>query len=168
MLETIAANGTTIPPIIIIQGRQHMENWYTEKLDDNARVLLSESGYTNTELALIYLDHLILHTGAATNKPPKVLLMDRHGSHMQDDFIIKATDHNIHPYPHILQPLDVGVFQPYKHWHKKAVQHAMHNLDIDYNVASFLRDLGEIHKHSKRGQSKEPSRRLEFGQLIVI
>ena len=78
MHETIAANGTTIPPIIIIQGRQHMENWYTEKLDDNARVLLSESGYTNTELALIYLDHLILHTGAATNKPPKVLLMDRH------------------------------------------------------------------------------------------
>ena len=135
-----------------------MENWYTEKLDDNARVLLSESGYTNTELALIYLDHLILHTGAATNKPPKVLLMDRHGSHMQDDFIIKATDHNIHPYPfpghltHILQPLDVGVFQPYKHWHKKAVQHAMHNLNIDYNVASFLRDLGEIHKETfKKG-----------------
>jgi hypothetical protein len=150
MLETIIANGTTIPPIIIIQGRQHMESWYTEKLDDDVRVVLSESGYTNTELALIYLDHLILHTGAAMNKPPKVLLMDRHGSHMQDDFIIKATDYNIHPYPfpghltHILQPLDVGVFQPYKHWHKKAVQHAMRNLDIDYNVASFLRDLGEI------------------------
>ena len=121
-----------------------------EKLDDNARVLLSESRYTNMELALIYLDHLILYTSAATNKPPKVLLMDRHRSHMQDDFIIKAIDHNIHPYPfpghltYILQPLDVGVFQPYKHWHKKAVQHTMHNLDIDYNVASFLCDLQEI------------------------
>ena len=150
MLKTIIANSTTIPPIIIIQGRQHIENQYIEKLDDDARVLLSKSRYTNTELALIYLDHLILHTSAATNKPPKVLLMDRHRSYMQDDFVIKATDHNIHPYPfprhltHILQPLDVGVFQPYKHWHKKAVQHAMRNLDIDYNVASFLRDLGEI------------------------
>src|SRR3984957_5096927 len=150
MLETIIANGTTIPPIIIIQGQQHIKNWYTEKLDDDAKVLLSESGYTNAELALIYLDHLILHTGAAANKPPKVLLMDRHGSYMQDDFIIKATDHNIHPYPfprhltHILQPLDVSVFQPYKHWHKKAVQHTMHNLDIDYNVASFLYNLREI------------------------
>ena len=84
------------------------------------------------------------------DKPPKVLLMDQHGSHMDDDFIIKATENNIHPFPfpghltHVLQPLDVGVFQPYKHWHKKAVQHAMHNLNIDYNVASFLRDLGEI------------------------
>jgi len=26
MLETIVANGTTIPPIIIIQGQMHMEN----------------------------------------------------------------------------------------------------------------------------------------------
>ena len=150
MLETIVANGTTIPPIIIIQGRVHMENWYTEKLDDNVQVLLSDSGYINSELALTYLDHLIKHTGAGMDKPPKVLLMDQHGSHMDDDFIIKATEKNIHPFPfpghltHVLQPLDVGVFQPYKHWHKKAVQHAMHNLDIDYNVASFLCDLGEI------------------------
>ena len=69
---------------------------------------------------------------------------------MDLDFIIKAIASNIHPYPfpghltHILQPLDVGVFQPYKHWHKKAVQHAMCNLDLDYNIASFMQDLTEI------------------------
>jgi hypothetical protein len=69
---------------------------------------------------------------------------------MDPEFTIKATAHNIHPYPfpghltHVLQPLDVGVFQPYKHWHKKAVQHAMRNLDLDYNVASFMRDMQEI------------------------
>jgi hypothetical protein len=51
-----------------------------------------------------------------------------------------------------MQPLDVGVFQPYKHWHKKAVQHAMRNLDIDYNVASFFRDLPEIRTNTfKKG-----------------
>jgi DDE superfamily endonuclease len=82
-------------------------------------VLLSKSGYTNSELALIYLDYLILYTGAAANKPPKVLLMDRHRSHIQDDFVIKAIDYNIHPYPfprhltHILQPLNVSVFKCY-------------------------------------------------------
>jgi len=96
------------------------------------------------------LDHIILHTNASINKPIKVLLMDRHGSHMDPDFIIKATASNIHPYPfpghltYVLQPLDVGVFQPYKHWHKKAVQHAMRNLNLDYNIASFMRDLTEI------------------------
>jgi hypothetical protein len=113
-------------------------------------VVLLDSRYTNKEISLIYLDHIILHTNAGLDKPLKVLLMDQHGSHMDPDFTIKATAHNIHPYPfpghltYVLQPLDVGVFQPYKHWHKKAVQHAMRNLDLDYNVASFMRDMQEI------------------------
>jgi hypothetical protein len=121
MVETIIANGTTIPPLMIIQGKQHMESWYSSKLEKGVRVVLSDSGYTNKEISLIYLDHIILHTNAGLDKPPKALLMDRHGSHMDPEFTIKAIAHNIHPYPfprhltHVLQPLDVGVFQPYKH-----------------------------------------------------
>jgi hypothetical protein len=150
MVETIVADGTVIPPLMIIQGKQHIESWYSEKLEKGVRVVLSESRYTNKEISLILLDHIILHTNAGMDKPPKVLLMDRHGSHMDPDFIIKATASNIHPYPfpghltHVLQPLDVGVFQPYKHWHQKAVQHAMRNLDLNYNIASFMQDLTEI------------------------
>jgi hypothetical protein len=120
--------------------------------------VLSDSGYTNKEISLIYLDHLILHTNARLDKPPKVLLIDQHSSHMDPNFTIKATAHNIHLYPfpshltYVLQPLDVGVFQPYKHWHKKAVQHAMRNLDLDYNVASFMCDIQEIRaKTFKKG-----------------
>jgi hypothetical protein len=60
---------------------------------------MSDSGYINSNLALEYLDHLILHTQAGQDKPPKVLLMDQHGSHITEEFIIKATDHNIHPFP---------------------------------------------------------------------
>ena len=73
---------------------------------------------------------------------------------MDDNFIIKATTNNIHLFlfpghlTHVLQPLDVSVFQPYKHWHKKAIQHVMCNLDIDYNVTSFLCDLGEIRENT--------------------
>lgn len=131
-----------------------MESWYSEKLPKGTRVALSDSGYTNKDIALIYLDHLIEHINAGPDKPSKVLLMDRHGSYMDPDFIIKATTSNIHPYPflghltHVLQPLDVGVFQPYKHWHTKAIQHAMRNLDLDYNIASFMRDLHEIREET--------------------
>jgi len=135
---------------MIVQGKQHMESWYSEKLPTGTRVALSESGYTNKDIALHYLDHLIQHTNAGLDKPPKVLLMDQHRSHMDPDFTIKATASNIHPYPfpgyltHVLQPLDVRVFQPYKHWHAKAIQHAMHNLDLNYNIASFMQDLHKI------------------------
>jgi hypothetical protein len=76
VIESICANGTTIPPIIIVQGRRHMESWYSEKLTGDELVLLSETGYTNNELAMIYLEHFICHTNAGPVEPMKVLLMD--------------------------------------------------------------------------------------------
>jgi hypothetical protein len=107
---------------------------------------------------MLFLEHFIKHTDAGPNKPRKVLLMDSHTSHTTPEFVLRATEMNIHPYPfpshltHCMQPLDVGVFQPYKHWHKKAVQHAMRNLDVDYNIASFFRDLTEIRTNTfKKG-----------------
>src|SRR5271169_4751517 len=99
MIETIIANGTTIPPLMIIQDKQHMESRYSSKLEKGVRVVLSDSGYTNKEISLIYLDQIILHTNAGLDKPPKVLLLDQHGSHIDPEFTIKATAYNIHPYP---------------------------------------------------------------------
>ncbi|KFZ24325.1 hypothetical protein V502_01196, partial [Pseudogymnoascus sp. VKM F-4520 (FW-2644)] len=158
VIESICAIGKEHPPVITVQGRQHMESWYNEKLSGDELVLLSDSGYTNSELAMIFLEHFIKHTGAGPDKSKKVLLMDSHISHTTPEFVLRATEMNIHPYPfpshltHVMQPLDVGVFQPYKHWHKKAVQHAMRSLDIDYNIASFFRDIAEIRTNTfKKG-----------------
>ena len=72
VIESISAIGTTIPPIIIVQGRQHMESWYSEKLTGDELVLLSDTGYTNNELAMIYLEHFIRHkfrTNRANESP---------------------------------------------------------------------------------------------------
>jgi hypothetical protein len=82
---------------------------------------LSDSGYTNKDISLILLNHIIKYTNASLDKPLKVLLINWHSSHINLDFIIKATASNIHPYPfpshltYVLQPLDIRVFQPYKH-----------------------------------------------------
>jgi len=43
-----------------------------------------------------------------------------------------------------MQPLDVGVFQPYKHWHDKAIQDALAGFSLEYNIQSFLHDLPTI------------------------
>ena len=69
---------------------------------------------------------------------------------MDPFFTLKSLEYQIIPYvfpghlTHVLQPLDVGVFQAYKHWHRKAVQHAIRSLDIEYNISSFFRDLNDI------------------------
>ena len=149
IIETISAAGKTIPPVLIIQAKLHMESWYHENLQGDELILLSESGYTNKLLGMEYLRHFIQHIKAGLDTPKK-LLMDSHISHCNPDFILLADEYQIISYAfpshltHVLQPLDVGVFQPYKYWHKKAIQHALRSLDVDYNIAFFLRDLTDI------------------------
>ena len=125
-----------------------MESWYHDNLQGDERVAVSDSGYTNSELAMEYLRHFIQHSTSSAKE--KLLVMDSHISHEVPEFTILANQHNIHlhTFPshltHILQPLDVTVFAQYKHWHRRAIQQAIRNFDIDYNVISFFRDLSEI------------------------
>jgi len=48
----------------------------------------------------------------------------------------------------VLPPLDVGVFSPCKHYHSKAINNAVHSLEIEYTISSFLRDLNSIGKQT--------------------
>jgi hypothetical protein len=151
LIESINASGDNLlPPVLIIEGKWHMDSWYREKLKAGERVLLSETGFTSDDLGLIYLEHFIQHTGATPGGPFILLLMDNHGSHRTPQFILLAYQHNIilFSFPahmsHCMQPLDVGCFQTEKHWHTKAIEYTLDNLDFDYSIASFLRDLPEI------------------------
>ena len=105
-----------------------MESWYRDKLSGGELVLLSENGFTTDALAIRFLQHFIQR---APDQLYKMLLMDNHGSHRTPQFILLARWNNIIPYSfpahltHCIQPLDVGVFQPYKHWHNKAILYNM-------------------------------------------
>ena len=150
IIEDISADGREpIPPVIIIQGKHHMESWYRDRLEGKELVLLSENGFTTDALAIRFLQHFIQHTSAGLDQPYKLLLMDNHGSHRTPEFILLARANNIVPFSfpahltHCMQPLDVGVFQPYKHWHNKAIQYSIENLDFEnldfeYSISSFL------------------------------
>ena len=70
---------------------------------------------------MILLDYIILYINVSLDKPLKVLLIDRYKSYIDPNFTIKVIVYNIYLYPflghliYILQPLDIGVFQLYKH-----------------------------------------------------
>jgi len=150
VIESVCSSGTVIAPVLIIPGKTHMEVWYHENLAGGERILLSESGYTNDELAIIWLQHFIKETKSDGNSLWKVMILDSHTSHMTPELRLMAAEYNIHLYTlpshltHVLQPLDVGIFQPYKHWHKEAVHLSIRKLDLKYTVSSFIRDLPEI------------------------
>lgn len=155
VIETICADGSTPPPpVVICPGEKIMENWIQDNLSGAEVIAVSQTGYTNEGIALAWLDHFINHVDAGPDKHWRVLLLDGHITHRQPDFVIKCHENHIVPieFPshltHVLQPLDVGVFRPWKHYHNKAIHHALHSLDIEYTMSSFFRDLNSIREQT--------------------
>ena len=155
MIEAICADGRSPPPPgIILPGKVFMENWVHENLKGAEVMYLSETGYTNDQIAVWWLEHFIKHTDSGPDKLWKLLLLDGHVSHECPQFVLKAEESNIALYrfpshlTHILQALDVGVFRPWKHWHKKAISNALRSLDLEYNIRSLFRDLAEIREQT--------------------
>lgn len=152
IIETVFASGRKpLPPFVICPGKKVMDNWVKQKqLVGDEYITCTPTGYTNNEKALEYLDHFIKHTGASVSSPWYMLLLDGHESHRTLEFRKKAAEHNIKLFwfpshlTHALQPLDVGIFRPWKHWHHIAVQHAIRRLDFEYSITSFMRDLAWI------------------------
>jgi DDE superfamily endonuclease len=100
------------------------------------------------------LKHFIRCTNSGPTAPRKLLLYDGHGSHDTKEFKELAAANNIilymfPPYlTYILQPLDVGCFQTYKHFHSLAVHQAVRNMQLTYDYSCFLQDLPGIREKS--------------------
>jgi len=167
IIEVICADGTSPPPpLIICPGEKIMENWVHENLTGAEVISVSPTRYTNERITLSWLDHFIKHVGAGPDKHWRMLLLDGHSTHRQDDFVIKCHENHIVPFEfpshltHVLQPLDIRVFRPWKHHHNKAIHHALHSLDLEYTITSFFRDLDSIRtetfkQHTIRNAFKE-------------
>jgi len=127
-----------------------MLDWWTQNTDPDLICYASENGFTSNLLCIEFLKHFIKHTKSGPDSDWKFLLMDNHGSHETGEAIQLAYDNHILLYPliahltHCMQPLDVGCFQPYKHWHDKAIHESLAKFDVEYGIRSFFRDLPEI------------------------
>ena len=119
MMESISADGREPPPpAIIVPGKRIMDSWIHDNLKGDELILLSDTGYTNDTLAVAWMKHFIKHVDAGLNKPWKMLLLNEHITHEDDEFSLLADANHIQLFylpshlTHIMQPLDVGVFQP--------------------------------------------------------
>ena len=149
-IETIRGDGTVLPPYIVLNGKQYMEKWFeATDLEEEATFDLSDTGYSNDEISLRYLEHF------NRNCPPKgvyrMLVMDGHGSHNHQEFAARCEELKIIPfflYPHtthICQPLDVACFQPLKHYHRQAIDEAVRfDEEAVYTKTDFLATFQRI------------------------
>ena len=61
-IEGISAAGVFLPAFLILSGKVHMSNWYNIKeLEGDTIIAVTDSGYSNAELSLQWLQHFQRH-----------------------------------------------------------------------------------------------------------
>lgn len=153
LTETISAGGWAIPPVIIIAGAVLLERYFQD-LPAGYLLAVSDSGYTNDEISFETIKHINRFTKPRMKGKSRLLLLDNHECHLSLQFLEYCDDEGIIPFAlpphttHFLQPLDVGCFQPNKHYHRQAVNQATRMGNRDYSRTDFFADLEEIRRQT--------------------
>ncbi|KAM4064000.1 DDE superfamily endonuclease [Hirsutella rhossiliensis] len=78
-VEAISADGRYIPAFLILSGKVHLEQWYgIKELDGDTLIGVTETGFTNDQLNLAWIQHFDKH--AKSKGAWRLLLLDGHGS----------------------------------------------------------------------------------------
>ncbi|KAJ5655071.1 hypothetical protein N7490_002074 [Penicillium lividum] len=115
-IETICADGYSLPPCVIFKGKVAIAGWF-DNLPKDWRFEVSNNGWTTDEIGLRWLQNLFIpSTNSRIHGRFRLLILDGHGSHLTPQFDRICTENDIIPLcmpahsSHLLQPLDVGCF----------------------------------------------------------
>jgi hypothetical protein len=157
-VEAVSAGGAVINEMLIIPAKRHLARWYDD-LGADVLVGVSDSGYTNDELSYQWIRHFHRESKKTQVGAHRILLCDGYGSHITRELLEFCEDKLIHIFclpahtSHILQPLDVVLFQPFKHFHGKAVDYATRTGCGDFNKLEFLNAIGSIREQTFKKSS---------------
>lgn len=124
IIAAVNVVGTACPPAIIYASESGnlVEGWLDEFQEDDPTqrswFASSPDGWSSVELGMAWLKLFDKETSVGVGYGSRVLILDGHSSHVDDEFIDYAIDHRIWlvifpPHAtHILQPLDVSLFSP--------------------------------------------------------
>jgi hypothetical protein len=135
--------------MLILSSKVHLERFYND-LKGEVLIGLSNSGYSNNKLAYEYIRHFDRQSQRFQRGAYRILLCDGYKSHFTREILKFCEGRLIHIFAlpphtsHILQPLDVVLFQPYKHFHAKAVDRATRTECSQFNKLEFLAAITDI------------------------
>jgi hypothetical protein len=98
-----------------------------------------------------WLRHFNKQTNSKRKGKYRMIIFDGHESHLTDEFTYYCWEHNIIPFrlpahsTHLLQPLDIGVFQPFKHWHQVFLHTEVRYGALEFSKVDFLAAFQKIH-----------------------
>jgi hypothetical protein len=87
VIQSICAAGYATPPFIIYKGCVHISAWYkAASIPRNWKLSVSENGWTNNILGLEWLKHFNAYTKAQQVGAYRLLILDGHESHLNQNF----------------------------------------------------------------------------------
>ena len=116
ILPCISASGLSLPPMMVYPRKRPVPQ-QREGAYPNTLFASSESGWMNTELFIEWFNFFLCSIPPTR---PVLLLQDGHRTHVSIELIELAHLNDVHLLclpahtSHLLQPLDVGVFKPFK------------------------------------------------------
>ncbi len=137
--------------MLILSDKLYQERFFSDP-KDNVLVGVSESGYNNDDLAYDYIHHFNRQSRKYQQGLRRILLCDEYGSHLTREILEFCAQQKIHIFPlpphtsHILQPLDVILFQPFKHFHAKAVDQATQTGCSKFTKLEILTPISSIRR----------------------
>ena len=119
LLECVSAVGKRIPAYFIYAGQAHYDGWHHGSVGPDTGFYFTDNGWTNDKCSLYWLtNHFAKHCPPSHSGATRLLICNNHSSHDTYEFIEYCLDNNIALFflpshsTHILQPLDVGIFEP--------------------------------------------------------
>jgi hypothetical protein len=146
-IACINSEGWSVPPFLVVQGKNHLATWYTEGgLPHDWVIKPTINGWTNNETGLEWLKHFDKHTSARAKGLYRMLVLDGHESHESAEFQEYCKAHNIitlclPPHSsHLTQPLDVGCFSVLKRAYGRQIEtfikaHINHITKVEFFLA---------------------------------
>ena len=120
VITCVSATGQTIPPLIVWKRKTMAPEMATGEIP-GTHYGFSETGWTNSVLFDSWFKKMFVRYAPASR--PLILFMDGHSSHYCPETLALARENGIIIFTlppnstHLLQPLDKGVFGPFKqHW----------------------------------------------------
>ncbi|KAE8736958.1 hypothetical protein FOCC_FOCC017585, partial [Frankliniella occidentalis] len=141
------ANGTFLPPVMLFPRITYNTGMGKDCYPGTKGIATGKKGYMNHIVMVQSIQHFIDHSNSSKENP-SLLIVDNFGSHITLSVINLCKENGVTLFTlpphttHRTQPLDVGVFKPFKNAYNKAVhtwnsQNAGRSVSI-YEVAGFV------------------------------
>lgn len=150
VLICTSATGQKLPPLVIFKGKNIIESWISKNVKNETAYAASKRGWMESTIFLNRFKKCFLPN--IPQDRPILLIYDGHATHINPDLCKLALENGVHilklpPHTtHVLQPLDVTVFGPFKtDWDKQLVKWQRQNPRKRIPKQDFVELLNKVY-----------------------